>query len=528
MLEFLDGFGKRMEFFAIADSIVNRKNTSDKIEKLFKGNLMENLIVSVLVYIMETTLTEEEKCTIDNISNFVKKIIQNYNVKYTDYKELTRYIVKDILQNKGQNRYYEVMNYHLGKVEKIDIRLIFDKLDEDNQVVYELTKQGYDFLFRTKEVDDELGFQIEEIRLKMLIHKKNYKKAVSTSKELIKMLKNKQIEINQFESELRNNINSISGERYDTLVNAVYQTLTDEYKEMEEVEELVNESIKRLNEEEDLTGVLDEKSKNAKREIWLISNNIRTAKKMQLDLLSQCKKTRKLYIETLKESIQYSLVKTYNFEDKIIRNLEKTSFQASPEIYVNLLKPLLMPRLPKSLNLNLIYSNQSKIRGEEEEEYSIEQDIFEEQTLIKERIEKRNNAHIEVIRTLFDYGAKHNEFTLEEYLKFLKENKYLKDMLNEKLLFMQMLKLYSTDGIDLQEWRNEKIQNQTEANGEFDLSYCLQTLSENEENFHNIEKIKVTKMDEKIEYTYPEEEDIVEKIEITNLKFEVKINGESS
>ena len=35
MLEFLDGFGKRMEFFAIADSIVNRKNTSDKIEKLF-------------------------------------------------------------------------------------------------------------------------------------------------------------------------------------------------------------------------------------------------------------------------------------------------------------------------------------------------------------------------------------------------------------------------------------------------------------------------------------------------------------
>lgn len=102
MLEFLDGFGKRMEFFAIADSIVNRKNTSDKIEKLFQGNLMENLIVSVLVYIMETTLTEEEKCTIDNISNFVKKIIPNYNVKYTDYKELTRYIVKDILQIRGK------------------------------------------------------------------------------------------------------------------------------------------------------------------------------------------------------------------------------------------------------------------------------------------------------------------------------------------------------------------------------------------------------------------------------------------
>ena len=33
---------------------------------------MENLILSTLVYIMETTLTEEEECTIENIIGFIK------------------------------------------------------------------------------------------------------------------------------------------------------------------------------------------------------------------------------------------------------------------------------------------------------------------------------------------------------------------------------------------------------------------------------------------------------------------------
>lgn len=524
-----------MEFFAIADSIANRKNTSDKIESLFQGNSMENLIISILVYIMETTLTEEEECTIENIAIFVKKILPYYNIKNIDIKELTRYIIKDILQNKGQNRYYEVMNYETQTKEKLNVRLISDKLNDENKVIYELTKQGYDFLFRTKEVDDELGFKLEEIKLKMLIHKKNYKKAMETSKDLIKRLKNKKIEFNQFESNLRTNINNISGDMYDNLVNNTYKVLDDEYQEMTEIDDLIKESAKRILEEEELTGTLDEKSQKAKFEIWTISKNVKTALNLQRELLIQCKKTKKLYVDTLKESMQYSLVKTYNFKENIIQNLEKANFKDIPEIYVKLLKPLFMPRLTKSLNLNLIYSNQSKIKKEEDEEYSIEQDILEEQTLMQERIERRNKAHIEVMRTLFEYASTHNQFTLSQYLESLKENINLPIMLEEKLIFMQMLKLYATDGIDIEEWKKESLGNQTEANGEFDLSYCLQNLLNEDENLYNIKAIIVTKLDEKIEYTYPttekteiediqlkNEEEITQKIEMTNLKFEVK------
>lgn len=229
--------------------------------------------------------------------------------------------------------------------------------------------------------------------------------------------------------------------------------------------------------------------------------------------------------------MQYSLVKTYNFKENIMENLEKANYQNILEIYVKLLKPLFMPRLSKSLNLNLVYSNQSKIKKEEEEEYSIEQDILEEQTLIQERIERRNKAHIEVIKTLFEYGNTHNQFTLQQYLESLKDNADLPIMLEEKLIFMQMLKLYATDGIDIEEWKNEKLGNQTEANGEFDLSYCLQNLLNYNKDLYHIKSILVKKLDEKIEYIYPkinDGEEITQKIEMTNLKFEVKLNGEST
>ena len=78
MQEYLRGFEKRMEFFAIVESIAKRRNRTDKIENLFEENQLDNIIMSVLVYIMEVTLTEEQECTLENIIQFVKRILLYY------------------------------------------------------------------------------------------------------------------------------------------------------------------------------------------------------------------------------------------------------------------------------------------------------------------------------------------------------------------------------------------------------------------------------------------------------------------
>ena len=54
---------------------------------------------------------------------------------------------------------------------------------------------------------------------------------------------------------------------YDELVNDMYNLLEDEYKEMEQIDFLINESLNRIKEEEQMIGNLDEKSKNAKKDM---------------------------------------------------------------------------------------------------------------------------------------------------------------------------------------------------------------------------------------------------------------------
>lgn len=211
MYDFLERFQNRMEFCAIIDSIVNRKNKNTGIEAMFEVHELDNLIVSVLVFIMESTLSEDKICTLKEINEFITRILPMYNksFSYEQTEELTRYVVKDILMNKGEKRVYGIMNYEEERIAETSIRLISDSIDENDEIKYTLTEQGYNFLFRTKEIDDELGFKIEEIRLKLLIVKKNYKKAVSQSRELIQMLKNKSNQLAQFEHRLNSNIKQV-------------------------------------------------------------------------------------------------------------------------------------------------------------------------------------------------------------------------------------------------------------------------------------------------------------------------------
>lgn len=507
MLEILDGFNKRMEFVAIIDSITNRRNTNMEIEKLFKENQMENLILSVLIYIMEANLAEEEAVTIDSIASFLREVLPSYHLEFNfnsvELKDLTRYIVKDVLQNKGQIRNFAIQNYETAEEEMIDIRLISDKLNGENEIIYELTKQGYDFLFRTKEVDDELGFKLEELKLKMLIQKKNYKKAISSSQNIIKMLRERKMKLEQFENLFKSNLNSISGIEYENIINDMYQTLNDGYNEMQDLEAMILKSKQQIKEEEECVEELDEKTANAKKEIWKISSNIKKAIEIQLELLSYCKKMKKLYLEVLQDSMEYSIVKSYNFKEVILDKLENINQDRILDVYALLLRPLFMPRKNKMLNLNICYEKQNKISKEEQDEYNIEQELLEKTKELEMRVERRNLAHVEVIKTLLHFSKLHKAgFKFSEYIESLRENNLFCEMINEKLIFMIFLKLYNLQLIDFEAFQKSEDSNIGESNGEFDLAYCLKKIKLNVPDFYNIKRIKIERLSSEFRFEY--------------------------
>lgn len=519
MLEYLKGFEKRMEFFAIIDSIAKRRNRTDKIENLFEENQLDNIIMSVLVYIMEITLTEEQECTLDSIIQFMKSILPYYNkrVSLDEAEEITRYIVKDILQNKGNKREYQVMNYG-EEYKTIFVRLVADKINENHKVIFELTKQGYDFLFRTKEVEDELGFEIEEIKLKMLIKKKNYQGAINQSREIIRRLRNQKIDFSQFEDRLKSNINDISDTEYETLVNRNNGIIQDGYEEMKKIDDLLTKAKEHLEQEEKSHDELDESIKKAKKEVYVISQNVKQALRYQRQLLTQGQKLKKLYLQILEDTMSFIQKRRYNFEEQILRPLEKMEFKSTKQVYEvheKLVNPLFLAGACKRLNLNLLYDSQSKIK-EEQEEFLRQEEEYEDNEKQKEAVQRRNMTHVKIIEDLFDFAAgEREEFTFSEWFNELEEESKM-EYTEEKRVFIVLLKLFEIENISISEFLREEVVNET-CNGEFDLSYCLYQILKQKGRKFEFDGIRIEKLDNIFKFCIENEEN-KDEIEINDMK----------
>lgn len=503
MIEYLDGFSKRMELTACIASIIKRKNTNRELENLFADYEMDNIIFSVLIHIMERTLTEDKECTLDDIEAFISKILIVYKrvLNGNLLRELTRYIVKDILQNKGESFSYNVMDYSDNQMKVQNVRLITDQINENNEIIYLLTSQGYNMLFRTKEVDDKLGFQIEEIRLKMLISKKNYSEAASQSKNLIQMIIGKQNEIRLFERRMLNDLNQISGEEYENIILSINSMLEDEYSVMEEIEKTVDLAQKHLTEEINLTNKTDSEIISAQENIAEIKNNIDTILKYQRLLLTNSKKLGDLYSEVLRNAISSHRIRCFDMEDKILKPLEKlNTLQANEisEISAKLLGPLFIPSFPTLLNIGLFYEPQSK-QNEELSSQNIIDEELQSDDYIKQRIEKRNKTHTKCIKLLLKLlSDKPSGFTLDEFFEYSKDNCNIDALTDEKLFFLVNLKLYEIGLIDIELWKRESNVPDN-CQGEFDLSYSLGMIRNENEEMYGIKKIIIDKIPEKIE-----------------------------
>jgi len=528
-LEFLEGFEQRMQLVAAIDSIISRGNRKMEFERLFEHGQLDNIIFSVLVFIMERTLTEDEDCTMDSIANFIAQIIPDYSLNLTldVIRKLTEYVIKDILQNGGEARYYPVMKYGKG-MEQLRIRLIDDKLIDDQRgyvLNYQLTDQGYDLLFRTKEVEQEISFTIEELKLRELIKRKNYKKAIGQSSNLVQMIRQKKNDIRQFTQKVRESIYDVNIEEFERLVSSTYTLLEEEYGMMNEIRGMIVLSEDRLKEEENTRGALDEQMTKARSEIAVIRRNINLTISEQKELILERLSLSRIYKETIADSFALSRARYYDLEQVILKPLEKCEENDISSLW-QLLNPLLKPNQDRTLNLLALFEPQARLKQEETIVQSIVvEELGEDREL--QRISQINDCNIEFIRSILEFADRKREsFRFGELFHDLKSDENVFEKLTaDDLMFKTMLKLYDIAVIDILKWKTQQGDVVANATGELDVSYCLYRIEYTHPDLFGIKRLEISKPDEQLFVqeieTHIGEEMFSRRIAISDFRIEV-------
>lgn len=533
MFNYLDGFNMRMEIVGIVESIVNRKNRNMELERLFKDYDFINLVFSVLLYIMEKTLSEDSDCDREHILKFIDAILPEYyglQLDNVQLAQLTDYVIKNVLQNEGVAYHFNTINYTNRTRENITIRLIADRVQEVNgsyKITYSLTDQGYDFLFRTKEIDQEIQITIEELKLKELIKRKNFKKAHDQSQNLIQMVRQKKKEIQIFMTKVKENIHSVDIEEFEKLMNSTYELLTEEYDLLSEIMDMAGKSEEKIRQEYELNQKLDESLKKAQAEIKQINKNIKATLSEQKDLILSRQSLSKLYIETIGDSFLYSLENRFDIDEFIIKRMEQQIDRI--EHFWKLVNPLFMPNLNKNLNVRSVFEPQGMIKLEEEEKENVmEQEVLSEDNE-QAKIERINDTYVELLDYLLSFVLQsNNESSLENIIGSLKASPVpFHRFVEDRLLFTTVLKLYDIGVINLSQWRARGDKAVMNLSEEFNLEYCLYQLQSKQEYFNSLGKIEIVKdgnhvFEVEVNRSVAEGLTVVEKIEMSNFKIKVE------
>ena len=503
MYEFLEGFHQRMQLIGVVDALINRRNKKVELEHPIGDKEFENLIFSVLVFIMEKTLTEEEECTIKTISVFVEHVLEEY-YHYPKAKDqalpVTEYIIKTILQFEGKNTYYPVMNYETKEWTELRIKLLNEKVEDRPQgyvSVYSLTDQGYDFLFRTKEVDNEISFSVEEFKLRELIKRKNYRKALQQSSNLVQMVRQKKRDLEQFIQAARGNIMDLDLTKFDELISSTYKLLQEEYKTLGEIQNMVRRSEGRIREDYEKRGELTDDLRKAQMEMKRIVSNLALARKEQAHLINSREGSYKILKSTLEESFQFSTQRRYDFEKEILKPMERMEEERTKDLW-KIFTPLFHVEPYRHLPLSLFYKPQGKLSEEASEDpvgilvEEMKEDVE------KERNEKRSEVYLNILKSMVEEAEK-REGTLDfkTFCEVLQKNpEEFQDLTKENLLFITMLKLYEMETLDVKAFRESDKTFLGNPTGEFNVDALLYQLLYRGSAFESIDKIQFQKIDE--------------------------------
>lgn len=500
--EFLKDFTKRMN--SVARYSILCSNSFEK--KLWKQYGIEtrdeqmNMIFTVLLYIMEYSLKEED-CTIDDIAGFLEDINLEYyqqTLTVDESREMARFIVEEVLGNSGTSMYFRAFDYEKKEYCSINIRYL------DNKVVYQeggvkrtsyyLTDEGYNMVLATLEMENNMKLTIHEMLFKLHLEKADYNKAVDDIKNIFRRLKIQSQKIEEAMHVIRRNALSYSVEEYARLVEENISTVVDTREKFNLHKQVVEEKIWEFEEREMDAASFSQKEKENLDYLKVIGRYLTGTLAEHQKILGQHFDLKKLYDYELENYSNMTLVQRFPFRAEVYDLILK---DASRLINADKIwNPLFHGKMCKFFNPEKMLEYQKKLKKTMAEDETVELDFDEEayRLEVEQQRKERRQKYYESLNFFLNKLLQWTKMDLRRLSTELTEEEKTILIPTAEIFREIMIEFLSEGMIDMNVLRKEQSDYLMDTMERFVLNEMLLSIMEKGQ-FSTIHKI----------YTYPME-----------------------